>query len=251
MEPDWRGRIALRSRLTGRLLRMVGNRHPGFHGWVGVSEPFAQAKTQNRSGEDRRQAARSFAPNAQCPLGGASERAHRLPPPPRGWSFNASAYAAHVRRSLAYAPRGSTTRTPHACTPIGPWEPPPPTPLSPRCRRRPWYDGGLSATAVDLAYWREMFPYENRYERPTLHVSIQANALLYKWQPPPDAQAAGPAAAAGGSRPPIGSAEHTLLRMLLAVTQACPVTQPLRSRYAGVPRTFAAYGPPARPWPCW
>ena len=85
---------------------------------------------------------------------------------------------------------------------------------------RPWYDGGLSATAVDLAYWREMFPYENRYERPTLHVSIQANGLLYKWQPPPDAPAADASAAGGARGPPVGSPEHTFLRMLSAVTQA-------------------------------
>ena len=101
VEPQGRGRIALRSRLTGRLLRMVGNGHPGFHGWVGVSEPFAEVKPRNQSGEEWKQAARVLAPYAQCPLLGAGERASRVAAPPRGWNFNASLYAAHVRRSLA------------------------------------------------------------------------------------------------------------------------------------------------------
>ena len=39
----------------------------------------------------------------------------------------------------------------------------------------PWYDGHVSASAVDTAYWNDMYPYVNRHERPSLHVRARGS----------------------------------------------------------------------------
>ena len=167
------GWFSLRSRLTGGLLRMVGDDHPPFDGWDGVGKPRARTKPTAKLERQRRAAEGALSGTARCPLrpGGVA--------PPAGWSYNASAYAPLVRRSLA-----------------------------------PWYDGGLSATAIDLAYFREMYPYENRYERPSLHASLRRDGLRYRWQP--NAPRPGEAAVRGGAHGevPTGSADEALLGML-------------------------------------
>ncbi|KAL1518452.1 hypothetical protein AB1Y20_002744 [Prymnesium parvum] len=174
IEPHANGLISLRSRLTGRLLRMVDSTHPPFRGWGGVTAPAARLKPPRRLRREERRAANALSAAARCPVRPSAAAA------PAGWAYNASSFAALVRRSLA-----------------------------------PWHGGGLSATAVDVAYWREMFPYENRYERPTLHISIWEGSVYYKWQPPPDDAPS----AAGRATPPAASSDRTLLQMLSRLAQ--------------------------------
>ena len=113
------------------------------------------------------------------------------------------------------------------------------------------YDGGLTATALDLSFWSEMFPYENRYERPTLHVSVRSSRIFYKWQPPPDAAVGPPPAghrrlAAAGASPSEGSHDAAMLRMLSAVSRvvSLPDTE-IVAHTDPLPKA-----PPARPASC-
>ena len=116
---------------------------------------------------------------------------------PAGWTYNASAYAGVVDRWLA-----------------------------------PWYDGGITATIVDVGFMHEMYPYQNRFERPSLHLSLLGKAkddLHFKWQlnAPHKGQArptAGTASAGGRRRrrrvarragePPADSDDASFLRMM-------------------------------------
>ena len=144
--PGWH---VVRSVLSGGLLRMVDDVHPRFDGWDGYYRPKAAMK---RAGRLRRQAARAAAirSSGALPSGAAATcplRPKARAAAPRGWSYNASDYAPLISASLA-----------------------------------PWYDGGVTATAMDLGYAHEMYPYANRHERPSLHVSLAPDGMHYKWQ---------------------------------------------------------------------
>ena len=169
-----RGALVVRSVLTGGLLRMVTDHHPPFDGWNGVHRIKAHRKA-TKTVQGQRDAADAVLRGAtQCPLTPRGRASA-----PRGWKYNTSAYAGLVRRSLA-----------------------------------PWYDGGLSATAVDLAFFDAMYPYQNRHERPTLHISLAGGSILSKWQSaaPRGAEAAATPGPRGG--PPAGSTDATFLWML-------------------------------------
>ena len=105
---------------------------------------------------------------------------------PSAWEYNASDYAPLLQRALA-----------------------------------PWYDGGVSATALDLAFWHEMYPYANRYERPSLHLSIRNGVLGFRWQP--SAPRAGQTAAVASSQgeppaePPADSEDAAYISMVREV----------------------------------
>lgn len=117
----------VRSVLSGKLLRMVGDHHPPFDGFNGMRAPKARLK---HAGRRKREAQRAQTASAQavCPLRDGAPSA-----PPVGWRYNASKYESGVARALA-----------------------------------PWYDCGVSATVVDLAFAAEMYPYQNFYERPSV-----------------------------------------------------------------------------------
>ena len=179
--------LVVRSVLTGGLLRMVDDHHPGFDGWDGVRRPKARHKERASLAKQRAAARLALSSEAAvCPLLPAA-RKHV----PAGWLYNTSIYAPLVKRALA-----------------------------------PWYDGGVSATAVDLAFFHEMYPYQNRHERPTLHVSVKgagagkASAVRAKWQPAAPRRkeelAARPTAGRGA---PHGSADAAFLRMLSYVSE--------------------------------
>jgi len=174
------GWFALRSRLTGKLVRMVDGSHIGFSSWDGIRQPRAVRKDSgvlSRHAADAR-AAESGA--RACPLRrvpdaavsssddvGAADREQP------SWRFNASRYAASVRRALL-----------------------------------PWFDGELSATLIDMVFWHEMYPPNNRQEKPNLHISLTNGSLHYKWQPT--------SGELGGSPVP-SSTDSQMLRMLAEV----------------------------------
>lgn len=191
--PGHGGWSLMRSVLTGGLVRMVGDGHPRFDGWGGVGAPKAVPKGDARLKEQRLAAAAALSGRGggACPLRRAAAAGA-----PEGWRYNASLYASQVRRALA-----------------------------------PWYDGGVTATAVDVAFFSQMYPYTNRNERPTLHVSVRPDGIRTRWQPPPatalPAQptapprpvGAAPSSEAGGGGPPAGSAEASFVRMLREVAE--------------------------------
>eukprot|EP00962_Isochrysis_galbana_P009243 scaffold2584_cov113-Isochrysis_galbana.AAC.10 len=86
------GWLALRSRLTGRLMRMVDKTHVPFGGWDGVSHK-AQLKLASELRAQRAAAAAAISGSAPCPLrpGVAAEP---------GWHFNGSVYSAQIRDAL-------------------------------------------------------------------------------------------------------------------------------------------------------
>jgi len=61
---DW---LAVRSRLTGLLLRMVDASHPPFSGWEGVAAK-ARQKRPHRLATERAAAAAALSPSGECPL---------------------------------------------------------------------------------------------------------------------------------------------------------------------------------------
>jgi len=169
--PPNSGWLGLRSRLTGRLLRMVGKDHVPFGGWDGVAHK-ATPKTDARLAAERTAAASALSASARCPL--------KLTPAissaaPAGWSFNGSAYAPAIRRAL-----------------------------------EPWNAGGLSATALDMVFWHELYPPQNKAEQPSLHVSYsRANGLRYVYQHRDGLP---------GGAPPPNSTDAAFLAMLLQVS---------------------------------
>ena len=175
--PGW---MVVRSVLSGGLLRMVDDRHPPYDGWDGVSQPKASPKGSRELKQQRAAAEAAMSGRAECPLRRIGTRGSR--PPPAGWAYNATAYASLVRRSVA-----------------------------------PWYDGELSATAVDLGFWRDMYPYANRYERPTLHVALSGGDVRFKWQPAAPRKGEAAAVPAPGGGPPRASHDRGFLQMLSEV----------------------------------
>ena len=113
----------MRSVLTGGLVRMAGDAHPRFDGWDGIGPSKARRKTPDRIASDQRasEVALSGRPMPSKPSSNSAARFAR----PSAWSYNASRYAPLIRRSLA-----------------------------------PWYDGQVTASAVDMAYWHEMYLHE-------------------------------------------------------------------------------------------
>ena len=79
------------------------------------------------------------------------------------------------------------------------------------------------ATQVDLAFFNEMYPYQNRNERPTLHVSLPAAGksgdVRAKWQPAAPARGQVAAKPAPGGGPPEDSADWSLLQMVMEVSK--------------------------------
>ena len=69
------------------------------------------------------------------------------------------------------------------------------------------YDGGVSATALDMIYWNEMYPPGNRDDKPTLHLSVKGGKIWYKWQPTEGETEP-------GRPPPLTSPDRSLLDML-------------------------------------
>ena len=164
----------VRSVLTGGLLRMVGDEHPVFDGYSGLSEVAKAApKPAEQLAAELEARARMLDGTARCPVRGSA---------PSAWEYNASDYAPLLQRALA-----------------------------------PWADGGVSATALDIAFWHEMYPYANRYERPSLHLSIRNGVLGFRWQP--SAPRAGQTAAVASIRgePPAGSEDAAYLSMVREV----------------------------------
>ena len=164
----------VRSVLTGGLLRMVGDEHPVFDGYSGLSQVAKAApKPAEQLAAELEARARMLDGTARCPVRGSA---------PSAWEYNASDYAPLLQRALA-----------------------------------PWYDGGVSATALDIAFWHEMYPYANRHERPSLHLSIRNGVLGFRWQP--SAPRAGQTAAVASTRgePPAGSEDAAYLSMVREV----------------------------------
>ena len=180
------GWVVLRSRLTGRLLRMVDDTHVPFTSWDGIFAPRARGKSAARLALERQRAA---AAAAAAGAGAAAGGCPLLPTarPPAGWAYNATRHAALIAAALA-----------------------------------PWYAGNLTASGVDMAFWRDMFPYANRAELPSLHLSLKGGALFYKWQRDADSGSGGGGGGGGGAggsdgAPPPGSADAQLLAMLAQV----------------------------------
>ena len=178
--PSQPGWSVIRSALTGGLVRMVGDEHPRFTGWDGIGGgPKARPKDRARVVEQRRASEAALSGNARCPLLPAASAQA-----PAGWKYNASAYASIIRKALA-----------------------------------PWYDGDVSATAVDIAFWEEMYPYTNRYERPSLHLSLAGNRVHARWQPPAPLTGQPPMRADGSGGPPASSEDAAFVAMMAAVAQ--------------------------------
>ena len=170
------GWFVLRSRLTGRLLRMIDDGHGPFTSWDGIAGR-AVRKSEARLRRERAAATAALGGAARCPLRPGAGA-------PAGWSYNGTRHAASLRRALA-----------------------------------PWHGGGFSATATDMLFWPEMYPYANRAELPSFHLSFVGGDVWYKWQPAADDDRAGPLAvpAPGAVVPPAASADGELLRMLRRV----------------------------------
>eukprot|EP00967_Tisochrysis_lutea_P141879 scaffold261270_cov23-Tisochrysis_lutea.AAC.1 len=96
-------------------------------------------------------------------------------PAQRAWRYNGSAYAGQIRQAL-----------------------------------EPWHAGGLTATALDMVFWHEMYPPQNKAEQPSLQLSVRDDGLRYVWQTA-DVQP--------GGAPPPGSADAALLTMVARVAQ--------------------------------
>ena len=125
---------------------MVDDSHVLFASWDGVFAPHAQRKSAARLARERQRAVAAASGAAAAAGGGGCPLLPAARPPP-DWAYNSTRYAGVISQHLA-----------------------------------PWQEGNLTATAVDMAFWREMFPYANRAERPSLHLALKAGALFYKWQ---------------------------------------------------------------------
>ena len=195
---DW---VVLRSRLTGRLLRMVDDSHMAFSSWDGILAPHAHRKSSARHALERSGdrggnvvsgsggggdsggvsgsgGGRGSRGGSGAGRGGGGCPLQPLARPPPGWKYNTSRHAASVAAALA-----------------------------------PWYDGNLSAASVDMSYWRDMYPYANRAELPSVHLAVRGGALFYKWHR--EASARG----GGDGMPPANSIEAQFLAMLTQVAQ--------------------------------
>ena len=161
--------VVLRSRLTGRLLRMIDDGHGPFTSWDGIA---GRAVRKSEGG---------------C---GAS-----APPPPRSAARRAAATARGGRAGRLVTTARDTRR--------------------PRRALAPWH--GKALTATDMLFWPEMYPYANRAELPSFHLSFVGGAVWYKWQPAADDDRASAVPAPGAVVPPAASADGELLRMLRRV----------------------------------
>ena len=176
--PSRPGWHVVRSMLTGGLLRMVQDVHPAFDGWDGVRKPKASAKGRRQIQREMR-LARSLelrSVSSKCPLRPSATRSA-----PKGWVYNSSSYAKVIRSSLA-----------------------------------PWYDGGVTATVMDLGYFTSMYPFQNRHERPSLHLSLRSDGIRFKWQRSAlrKGEKREPASGKGGTYPPTHSQDMAFLKMM-------------------------------------
>ena len=171
---------------------MVDDSHVLFASWDGVFAPHAQRKSAARLARERQRAVAAASGAAAAAGGGGCPLLPAARPPP-DWAYNSTRYAGVISQHLA-----------------------------------PWQEGNLTATAVDMAFWREMFPYANRAERPSLHLALKAGALFYKWQRDADGGGGDDGGGGGGGggstgggdgAPPPGSADAHLLAMLARVAQ--------------------------------
>jgi len=92
--PGQDGWLAIRSRMTGRLVRMVDASHVPFRSWLGIHGAPARKKADAKLKAQREaaQRLRQHPGAATCPL--------RAKAPP-GWRYNATRYAPLIDRALS------------------------------------------------------------------------------------------------------------------------------------------------------
>ena len=102
-----------------------------------------------------------------------------------------------------------------------------------RAALAPWEGGGVTATAIDVTFWHEMFPPENSREKPSLHVSVRerGRALSYTWQMERQLP---------GGAPPDNSSDAATLRMLAGVAAGVKLPEvEFVAHSEGRPKVFA------------
>jgi hypothetical protein len=137
---DW---VGLRSVLTGRLLTLHHSAMPEVPSWYGIHPPRAVPKPRTAAAERERKlraSARAFAASGQCqcPLRTAGRGTNA---PPR-WRYNCSLWAPLIDKYLS-----------------------------------PWREGNVTATVLDMAFWRAMYGEARAHALPGVHVS-SSNGVL-------------------------------------------------------------------------
>jgi hypothetical protein len=128
---------AVRSVVTGRLLRLHHSEMPEVPSWLGIHSPRARRKrSASSSFAARPRTAREMAASGRmhCPVrsGGG----------PSGWRYNSSLWAPLIDTYLA-----------------------------------PWREGNITATILDMAFWRTMYGAARAHAIPGAHVSSKGGRL--------------------------------------------------------------------------
>ena len=139
---QWYG---LQSVLTGRLLRLFHSEMPEVPSWLGIHPPRARPKVISAA---RASAAPGVRPRPRSAIEMAAGGAQQCPllrkpdGTPSGWVYNATLWAPLIDAYLA-----------------------------------PWREGNVSATMLDLAFWRTIYGEERQHAIPGIHVSVAAGRL--------------------------------------------------------------------------
>ena len=139
---QWYG---LQSVLTGRLLRLFHSEMPEVPSWLGIHPPRARPKMHSAA---RASAAPGVRPRPRSAIEMAAGGAQQCPllrkpdGTPSGWVYNATLWAPLIDAYLA-----------------------------------PWREGNVSATMLDLAFWRTIYGEERQHAIPGIHVSVAAGRL--------------------------------------------------------------------------
>ena len=139
--------IGLRSVLTGRLVSLHHSAMPEVATWLGIHTPRATPKPRHAAAERERTlraSAAAFARSGgcQCPIRSGGFRGGAGVSPPAGWRYNCSLWAPLIDEYLS-----------------------------------PWHEGNVSATVLDMAFWRAMYGAARAHAIPGVHVSSVRGVL--------------------------------------------------------------------------
>ena len=133
--PHGEGWVNLRSVLTGRFVSLHHSAMPETPSWLGIHPPRAKPKDRDPPSVRARAVHASavrFAKSGQCQCPLKGMRR-----PPAGWTYNCSLWAPLIDEYLS-----------------------------------PWREGNVTATILDMAFWRQIYGEERAHALPGVHVSI-------------------------------------------------------------------------------
>ena len=154
--------FALRSVRTGQLLRLSHAALTQPPSWDGLHVRARRKRQPPRWDPESAGDGGAGGGGCRCPIAGG----------PRGWQHNCSEWAPLIAKYLSAWSRGNVSAP--APTPSGAAD----RLLSSSHHRPPL--GQLSATVLDLAFWKTLYGHDRAHAVPGLHVSVKGGKLLAK-----------------------------------------------------------------------